>query len=137
MALVRNRKLFTARWQEGLRGVPESAMVAKVGVYTRTVAYVNNVPTVVKTYLYEGEARVQPLGVVTKASNVGDTTYVQRVLVSIPMADYNLRTEEVYTDVTECLLNPELVGLVFQVRETLDSSNPIERTFIVETDSSG
>lgn len=141
MALVRDRTLFTTKWQTGLRPVPESAMRGKIAVYTRTVTYSNNVPVVVKAYVYGdaagAKARIQPLGQVTKDKDVGDTLYTQRILFSVPIANLGLRPETMFVDVIDGGLNPELVGPVFQLKEVLDSSNPIERTFIAEVDTSG
>lgn len=143
MALLRDRDLFTSKWQTGLKPAPESGMKGKIAVYTRTVTYVNNVPTVVKSYVYGGagaqaaKARVQPLGVVSKNVEPGDTAYVQRVLFSVPIANLSLKPEEMYVDVIDGGLNPELVGPVFLIEEVLDSSNPIERTFITRVDTSG
>ena len=143
MALVRDHTLFSELWQQGLRAVPESGMAAKIAVYVREVTYVNNAPTVVKTYVYGNtsgaKARVQPLGTATKAEEVGDTTFVQRVLFSIPLGGNTgtLNPESMFVDVIESELNPELVGPVFVLREVVDSSNPIERTFIGEVDTSG
>lgn len=143
MALVRNRELFTAKWQAGLKAIPESGMVALIAVYTRQVTYSNNVPTVSKTYVYGDEsgakARAQPLGVVVKSGNVGDTMFYQRVLFSIPMGENTeaLVPEQMFVDVVDGGLNSELVGPVFQIREVLDSSNPFERTFVGEVETGG
>lgn len=143
MALLRNRDLFTDKWRKGLRAVPESAMVAKIAVYTRTVSYANNVPTVAKSYVYGNasgaKARIQPLATALKTAELGDTVFPQRALFSIPMGVNSspLVPETMFVDVISGGLNPELTRHVFVIREVMDSSNPIERTFIAEVDTSG
>ena len=136
--LVRNRNLFTSRWQSGLVSSQVAAQPATVKVFTRTTTYVNNLPVVVETSLYNGEARVQPVRTPRRNPEVGDTREDQTVRFQLKLNSLEFSADTMYVRVLTCPLNPALVnGEVYVLREVTDSSNPIERTFEAVADVSG
>lgn len=138
MALLRNHQVFTTKWQSGLVPGRNAAMPATVEVFTRTVDYVNKIPTPSESIVYTGVARIQPLRTPRRNAEVGDTKVDQTVRFQVAFTDVNFVTETMYARVLECTLNPALVnGEVYVLNESLDSSNPIERTFEAVTDTSG
>lgn len=82
--------------------------------------------------LYSGKARVQPIrGTSSVNQNANDTT-VQSVLISIPIdigKNLDLRTYH-RARVIDCELNPTIEKYVYVMQEVVDSSNPLERTFV-------
>lgn len=136
--LVRNRNLFTSRWQSGLVSGQVAAQPATVKVFTRSTTYVSNLPVVVETSLYNGEARVQPVRTPRRNPEVGDTREDQTVRFQLKLNSLEFSADTMYVRVLTCPLNPALVnGEVYVLREVTDSSNPIERTFEAVADVSG
>lgn len=136
--LVRSRNLFTSGWQSGLVPGQVAAQSATVKVFTRTVTYVNNLPVVVETQLYSGEARVQPVRTPRRNPEVGDTREDQMVRFQLKLNSLELSADTMFVRVLTCPLNPALVnGDVYVLREVTDSSNPVERTFEAVVDVSG
>ena len=84
------------------------------------------------TELYNGKCRVQPIrGTSSVNQNANDTT-VQSVLISIPIGigkNLDLRPEH-RARVTADVLNPTTMAYVYVMQEVVDSSNPLERTFV-------
>lgn len=141
MPLNRTNTLFTQRWVDRLKGVPESAMVASVVFYdpdTSQAVYnpATGTYTSTPTTLWTGQARVQPIrSAATRENNANDTT-VQSVLISVPIdagLTFDLRPKHRGRVLTSPL-NPLLTKFVYVVQEVLDSSNPIERTFVFSVD---
>lgn len=135
-----SRDLFSPAWVEALRGAPESAMDAVVRVYDPNTAnaildkttntYSNNF-----TVVYDGIARLQPLRSVTQQNNAGNPTTVQTVLFSIPIAYKTLQLRPgLQATVLSSELNPSLVNYQYVISEIIDSSNPIEKTFLCTVD---
>lgn len=134
--------LFSQAWVDGLKGVPESAMVATILVtdprnvgdpvydededeWTDPTA-----PTV-----YTGKARVQPIRSDVFRTRPGDSTNVLAIRFSIPVASIATDIRPgMEVAVTSAPLNPTLLGYVFYVSEGVDSGNPIEKTFHAVTD---
>lgn len=136
--LVRNREVFTSRWQSGLVPGQVAAQPATVKVFTRAVTYTNNLPVVVETQLYSGTARVQPVRTPRRNPEVGDTREDQMVRFQLKLNSLELSADTMYVRVLTCPLNPALAnGDVYALREVTDSSNPIERTFEAVVDVSG
>jgi len=136
--LLRDRNLFTARWQSGLVPGQDAAHPATVKVFTRNVTYTNNLPVVVETQLYSGTARVQPVRTPRRNPEVGDTREDQMVRFQLKLNSVNFSADTMFVRVLTCPLNPALVnGDVYALREVTDSSNPIERTFEAVVDVSG
>ena len=136
--LVRNRSVFNTRWQSGLVSGQVAAQPATVKVFTRSTTYVNNLPVVVETSLYNGEARVQPVRTPRRNPEVGDTREDQTVRFQLKLNSLEFSADTMYVRVLTCPLNPALVnGEVYVLREVTDSSNPIERTFEAVADVSG
>jgi hypothetical protein len=142
MGLKHNsREIFSEAWVQAVRSAPESAMTASISLFrpsgippvynSATGEYTSSPDTV----LYTGLARVQPLRTASKRDNPGNETSVQQVLFSIPIANkaVDLRTD-VQARVILCALNPALVTYRYHVSEVMDSSNPIERTFLCVVD---
>lgn len=138
------RALFSQEWVDGLKQVPQSAMVATVQFYdpnTGTAVYdpVENEYTTVPTVIGPSSipARVQPIRSASqKNSATANDTSVQTVLVSIPIdagREIDLRPRHRGKVLTSPLL-PLLANFVYVVQEVLDSSNPIERTFYFSVD---
>lgn len=137
MALGPTRPLFDQRWVDRLSPSVETSMVASVQFYdpnsgTATYDPVTGTYTTTPTVVYSGKARVQP---VRSASDAADTT-VQSVLVSIPIAVGKTLDLRPYHrgKVTSSPLNPTLLNFVYVVKEVMDSSNPLERTFYFTVD---
>ena len=82
--------------------------------------------------VYTGKARVQPIrGTSSVNQNANDTT-VQSVLISIPIGigkNLDLRPKH-RARVTSAPLNPTVTKYVYVMQEVVDSSNPLERTFV-------
>lgn len=136
--LVRDRDLFTSRWQSGLVPGQIAAQSATVKVFTRSTSYVNNLPVVVETQLYQGDARVQPVRTPRRNPEVGDTREDQMVRFQLTLNSLDFSADTMYARVISCPLNPALVnGDVYSLREVTDSSNPVERTFEAVVDVSG
>ena len=136
--LVRNREVFTSRWQSGLVPGQGAAQPATVKVFTRAVTYTNNLPVVVETQLYSGTARVQPVRTPRRNPEVGDTREDQTVRFQLKLNSLEFSADTMYVRVLTCPLNPALAnGDVYALREVTDSSNPIERTFEAVVDVSG
>lgn len=82
--------------------------------------------------LYDGKCRVQPIrGTSSVNQNSNDST-VQSVLISIPIGvgkTLDLRPKH-RARVTSAPLNPTVTKYVYVMQEVVDSSNPLERTFV-------
>lgn len=144
MGLSTNRgPLFSQAWVDGLKQVPESAMVGTVQFYDPetgaavydpvTNSYVT-VPSVVGPASIP--ARVQPVRSAAQRNNLANDTTVQTVLVSIPIdigLNLDLRPKHRAKVLTSPLM-PVLSSFVYVVREIMDSTNPIERTFYFSVD---
>jgi hypothetical protein len=130
------RTLFSAAWQEALRGAPESAMDATVLIYdpnTSSDVYDADTDTWtrVPTNVYSGKARVQPLRNVTNIPQPGNETTVQPVLISIPITTNEIDFRPgLRAEVLSSPLNPGLTAYQFVLSDIIDSSNPIERTLM-------
>lgn len=131
-----SRDLFSQTWVDALRGAPESAMVAAVRIYDpntnnaildkATNTYINAF-----TIWYDGIGRVQPLRSANLQNNAGNPTTVQTVLFSIPIANKALDLRPgLQATVLSSPLNPTLTKYQYVISEILDSSNPIEKTFL-------
>jgi len=134
-----SKDLFSQAWVDNLSGSIERAMPATVKFYDPTVSSavydpVSNTYTSAPLILLTSAARVQPLRSAAQKDSTGDATSVQSVLVSIPIAlgkTLDLRPKH-RAQITVSPFFPVLVNYVFVAKEVLDSSNPIERTFIFE-----
>lgn len=131
--------LFTQEWVDSLRGVPERGMVASGRVYRASRGpydeTTNDYPLV---YVFDitTKMRVQPLRSATPRIIPNNTTDVQTVLFSVPVDVLNavdLRPGD-QVRVTESPLNPVLTNYTYIVFEIMDSSNPLERTFLCRSD---
>lgn len=130
--------LFSQAWVDAVKGAPEAGMVA-TGTIERLGQSVYDPATNTYTYpnkqtLYSGKMRVQPMRTATPRIIPNDTTSAQTVLVSVPIAPLlgvDVRVSDRVV-VSEASLNPNLTALQYIVKEFMDSSNPVERTFLCE-----
>lgn len=133
MSLVVARPLFSQKWVDGLKGVPESAMVAEVAVFVieGEPVYDPELDTWVETTttFYLGKARVQPIRAVQIAESPGDTATIQGIRFQIPVSEIadDLRPN-MRVNVTASPLNASLLAFDYVLHSVVDSSNPIERT---------
>lgn len=136
---MKSRPLFSPAWQEALRHIPESAMIATVEIFDPNLTEkvydpILNTYTETKVILATCPARVQPLRSAVNRESPGNDTTVQTVLVSIPLRTPIELRRGYWVRVTECEMNPDLLRYTLTVNEFMDSSNPIERTFLCESD---
>lgn len=111
-------------------------MIASVQFYDPTTAEAVYDPTTntyitVPDILLTCKARVQPIRSAAIKDRAADSTTVQTVLVSIPIGlakNLDLRPRH-RGRVLSSPLMPVLSNFIYVVREVMDSSNPIERTF--------
>lgn len=134
---VVNLPLFSEAWQDHYRVVPERGMKGKIKIVDldlseETYVESQNDYVTVEHVSYTGKARVQPLRSARNVNGPGNDTTVQDVLFSVPIksAPANLRPLRFHVYVTEAPLNPDLTRMLFVVHEVVDSTNPLERTFI-------
>ena len=140
--MVRARvDLFSQGWVDGLKGVPESAMVATIQVTDPrggTPTYDPETDTwtdPTEPTVYAGKARVQPIRSDVYRDRPGDATSVQAIRFSVPVAQVGTDIRPgMKVKVTSSPRNTSLLGYVFYVSEGVDSSNPIEKTFHANTD---
>lgn len=130
--------LFTPEWVAAVKPTPEAGMTA-TGEFVRLGRKVYDPATNTYTYpdrmvLYTGRMRVQPLRTATPRIIPNDTTSVQTVLISAPIDAFDGLDIQVSDRVfvTASPLNPQLVVLQYIIKEFMDSSNPVERTFLCE-----
>lgn len=138
MALNRpwSRDLFTQAWVDNLSPSVERSMPDEVQFYdpeTAEAIYdpVTNSYISVPEILLTCKARVQPIRSAAQKDRAADSTTVQTVLVSIPIAlgkNLDLRPHH-RAKVLSAPLMPVQTKFIYVVREVMDSSNPIERTF--------
>ena len=143
MALNRpwSRDIFSQSWVDNLKGSPERAMVAAVQFYdpalsTSVYDSATNTYTSTPVILLSCKARVQPMRSANQKSALANDTTVQSVLVSIPIdlgLNLDLRPRH-RAKVTVSPLMPVLTKFIFVANEVLDSSNPLERTFLFTVD---
>lgn len=132
--------LFTQEWVDGLKGVPESGMAAQIkiiipGEDTGWDEATNTPITAPDVVLYTGKARVQPIRSANQKAVPTNSTSVQTVLFSIPIAVKSLALKLHYqVRVIDSPLNPTLTSYVYVLSEVLDSSNPLEKTFYCTVD---
>lgn len=117
-----------------------TSVMAAVGRVYRAVRgdYDEATNTYPLTYVYDitTKMRVQPLRSATPRIVPNNTTDVQTVLFSVPvnnLGSVDLRTGD-QVRVTSAPLNPILVNYTYIVFEIMDSSNPLERTFLCRMD---
>jgi len=124
--------IFTQEWVDALKGTPESAMAAKVRIYTQgELVYVpgENEYIVEEITHYSGKARVQPIRMEVQTFQTGNPTSIQNIRVQLPIgANFDIRLGMV-VQVTSAPLNPVLEEYIYNISKVADSSNPIERTF--------
>lgn len=130
-------QLFTQAWVNAIKGTPEKGMTATIKLYDPTITdavYDPATNTYVNTTepLYEGKARVQPLRSSRQINQAGNPSYGQVVQFQIPIDEgklLDIRPRH-RVEVTACDLNPALMNFLYAVHEVMDSSNPVERTFV-------
>jgi len=136
VALGRDFELFTQAWVSHLSRVPERGMVALVYIFgVSDKVYDAETDTWIEetAEVYNGPARVQPLRSTRQSDVAGDDILNQMYLVSLPIATRDIDFNSAQTmHVLSSPLNPSLETYVFNVWETGDSSNPLERTLIVQ-----
>ena len=137
------RPIFTQKWQDGLAPAAETAMPAVVRIFTlgeRVYVPEENDYVVETIQLYgpidgvegSGKARVQPLRSSRYEIQPMDSTYVQTVLISIPIGaaqgvDFRPGNQ---ARVLESPLNTINTDYQYVLNEIVDSSNPFERTLL-------
>lgn len=132
--------IFTQEWVDGLSGIPEKGMAAKIrilipGKETGWNPTTNTPILAPDVVLYEDKARVQPVRSSSQKTIPTNTTSVQTVLFSIPIANKALVLKPSYqVRVLEAPLNPTLVNFKYVLSELMDSSNPLEKTFYCTVD---
>lgn len=134
-----SRPIFTQEWVDALTPGRQSAMPCKVSIYVlgeRTYIEETNSYEYVKTVVYDGIARVQPLRSAQQRILPNDNTFVQQVLISVPISvtkdtDFRLGFQ---ARVSEAPLMPSLTKYQYVMQEFMDSGNPIERTFLFTVD---
>jgi hypothetical protein len=130
------RDIFSPAFVEALRGAPEAAMDAVVRVFDpMTIQAVldpeTNTYSNTFTPLYTGIGRVQPLRSANQTTDAGNATTVQNVLFSIPISNKALDLRPgLQATVLSSELNPVLTKYQYVIKEIIDSSNPIEKTFL-------
>lgn len=136
----KKRDYFTARWQKGLEASRSMFMPCSVRIYTLGEA-VYDPATNTYTYpdsvdVYAGKARVQPIRSATQRILPQDNTFVQTVLVSVPITPVQSVDFRggMQARVTECLLFPGLTTYQYVIQEVMDSGNPVERTLLFTVD---
>lgn len=133
--ISRPRDLFSTAWVDALKGTIEASMIATVRFWSIDGEPIYDPDTdswtTPTTPVYEGPARVQPLRTATQRNAPGNETTVQAVLFSIPIANkaLNLRPE-LQGEVLVAELMPALATYQYVISEIMDSSNPVERTFL-------
>lgn len=127
--------VFTADWQDRLKDAPERGMVAAVTIYDSEAAESTWVPgtglvTVPSDPWFTGKARIQPI----RNAQYIEGDRVQAVRVSLPIdGPFTGSISTGYVlEVTNGGLNPDNMALVYNGIETMDSSNPLERTLVFE-----
>lgn len=137
------RPIFTQRWQDGLARSVETAMPAVVRIFTvGESVYVpeENDYAIETVTLYgptegvpgSGKARVQPLRSSRYEIQPMDSTYVQTILISIPIGEaqgVDFRPGN-QARVLESPLNTINTDYQYVLNEIVDSSNPFERTLL-------
>lgn len=129
--------LFNPEWVKAVKGAPESAMAATIVIYDPNIssdvydAETDTWETNVRTVVYTGKARIQPLRSENTKDQPGNATSVQAVLISVPISAVDTEFRVGYqADVLTAPLNPSLLLNQFVLTGPVDSSNPIERTFM-------
>lgn len=126
-------ELFTPEWVNALKGTPESGMAATIAIYDpETIPYnpVTKKYDGIPIYIYEGKARVQPIRAESERYQVGNSTSIQNVRVSIPIDAIEIDLTTAHrVQVLDSSLNPLLLEYEYVVSKIMDSSNPIEKTF--------
>lgn len=136
-----SKDIFSPAWVKALRGAPEASMDASIRIFDpnlegaildpETNEYIVNPIIFYGAEGTLGKARVQPLRSANQQNNPGNPTTVQYVLFSIPVAYQALDLRPgLQVRVLTSELNPSLTKYLFVIHEVLDSSNPIEKTFI-------
>lgn len=134
------RPLFSQRWVDALAPAAGASMIATIVITdpnasTSTYNATTDTWTLHTVTVYTGKARVQPKSIARLKNVPGDTTYLKRVLFSIPIANKSLDLREaLQVRVTVSPLNPALMTYLFIIDEVVDSSNPFERTFYGSVD---
>lgn len=134
-------QLFSERFVEAVRPTPEAGMIAEIQVWFPVGEPVLDVDTggytTVKTIVYTGSARAQPLRSPRQALVPGNDTLVQSYQFQIPIdpgKTLDLRPNMRVT-VTASPLNPTILDYEYVVQDIGDSSNPVERTFVCAVDN--
>lgn len=92
--------------------------------------------TAAYTTVYSGAAKVQSRQVVARQANVGEAErWITHREVHLPVTATGVQADDIVT-VTASVLDPDLVGKVFHVRDVLDKSYATARRLgVVEVDS--
>lgn len=129
--------IFTPEWRDRYAPQTERGMVAAIRLFEvgeREYDAETDTWTEVETVIYEGKARVQPLRSSSRRTVPGNTTEVITFLVSVPYGATELDISlGQHMRVTDGGLNTALTTYKYVVSEITDSSNPIEKTFMVQT----
>ncbi len=128
---------FNTVWQQHLSSAAQVAMNAEIEVFYTNIGEAEFDPETgdytypeTETILYTGKARIQPI----RAAVDRDQTQIQTVLVSIPDLSVDVRPKHKMR-VVSCAENIVLSHYKYVVHEVVDSSNLIERTFYVKSDT--
>lgn len=155
MALNRVRPLYTPRWQRGMVRAVAGTFDAEVALYRVENGQGEYNPDTDEweretTTFYTGPARVQPVRVPQVVPASGDTTSLQRVLVSLPLTDTidellpgnivhyveGTKTMDIYPGLEVKILSapllPALENYILYVRDTVNEANAFERTIICD-----
>lgn len=132
--------IFTQEWVDGISHVPEKGMAGKIRIFIPGKQEgwdsATNTPILTpEVEVYNGKARIQPVRAASPKAVPTNSTTVQTVLFSIPIAFKDLDLKTFYqVTVLEAPRNPALTKFKYVMGESLDSSNPIEKTFYCTVD---
>jgi hypothetical protein len=108
----------------------DACTITRAGTLTTsdTTAVVSSTPTTV----YAGKCRVQQQVPVAKPAEVGQAAvWLQRLVLQVPMSAVGVRSDDLVT-ITASVLDPDLAGRVFHIRELGHKTHMTSRRLQIE-----
>lgn len=142
MGIARNKEIYTIKWFNGLKKIPELTFTAEVEFWDRanetrtydratnkySVNYTPSTPTPLK-------CRIQPMRSAVQRFTANDPTWAQHYLISMSYDDrFDIRAGS-RAKVVKTSNNGNLKTEFFTVKEVADSDNSIEFTILCEVDT--
>lgn len=141
MGIARNKELYTDKWMDGLKGIPNLTHTGKITFWDKdseTVTYnetTNKYNVVFTPTKANVSCRIQPMRSAVQRFTAIDGTWTGHLLISMSYDDRFDISAGSRAKIVSASHNQSLLTKFLTVKEILDSDNSIEFTILCEVDT--